>query len=118
MNEGSRSADRNLRMIAVVRAVHALLALVFIGAIAIIYRSGISGTLNVWFYLATAMIVFEGIVISMNRGNCPFLHLHRRYGDDKRLFELFLPWRFAKYALALLLVVIAGGYALVLINLD
>ena len=80
-------------------------------------REFVQKCLNVWFYLATALVVFEGSAIALNRGNCPFLHLHRRYGDDKRLFELFLPWRFARYARALLLVVIAGGYALVLLGL-
>ena len=101
-------------MIAVVRTVHTLLALVFISAVAVIYHSGITGTVNMWFYLASAVLAFEGIVITLTRGNCPFLYLHRRYGDEKRLLELIMPWRYARHVFVFVFVVVAAGYALVL----
>jgi hypothetical protein len=118
MNQGSRNTDRNPRMIAVIRAFHTLLVLVFVGAIVVVYYSGITDTVTVWLYLSTAIIAFEGIVITLTRGNCPLLYLHRRYGDEKRLFELVMPWRFAKYMFAFLFIVIIAGYVLILLDFD
>jgi len=118
MNQSGGSTERRPRMIAAVRTFHTLIALVCIGSIAVVYHSGITGTLNVWFYLATALVVFEGIAIVLNKGECPFLHIHRRYGDEKRLIELVLPKRFAKLVVPFYAVLIAIGYALVLIDLD
>ena len=105
-------------MIAVVRATHGLLVVLFVGAVGIVYYGAVAGTINVWFYLATAVIAFEAVVITLTRGNCPFLYLHRRYGDEKRLLELIMPWRFARYVFAFAFLVVAVGYALLLLDLD
>jgi len=118
MNQDSGKVNRKPRMIAAVRVVHALIALVLIGAIVVIYYVGITGTSNIWFYLATAALAFAGIVIALNKGDCPFLYLHRRYGDEKRLIELVMPRRFAKLVIPLYAIAAAIGYVLVLLNLD
>jgi hypothetical protein len=86
------------------------------GAIALVWYSGITGTINSWFYLATGLLALEGIIIALNRGYCPIIYLHRWYGDEKRFYELFIPERFAKYAFVFLFGVIVAGYALVILK--
>ena len=118
MNQSGGNPERRPRMIAAVRTFHTLIALVFVGAIAVVYHSGITGTLNVWSYLATGALAFEGISIVLARGNCPLGHLHRRYSDEKGFFELFMPKRVARYMFSFFFVVTTAGYVLVLLDID
>jgi hypothetical protein len=105
-------------MIAAVRTFHTMIALVFIGSIVVVYYTGLAGTVDVWFYLATGALAFEGIVIVLARGNCPLGGLHRRYGDEKGFFELFMPKRVARHMFSFFFVVTIAGYVLVLLDID
>ena len=103
-------------MIVVIRIAHALIALPLYGAIGVIWYSAISHAVNVWLYLATGALALWVIVVAMNRGYCPLIYLSRRYGDEKRFFELFMPWRFAKYLFVFFFIVVIAGYVLILFD--
>ncbi len=117
MNETRNGEKPNRLMIGVVRIVHTLIALVFIASIAAVYYSGIAQTIGIWFYLATGALAFEGIVVIANRGDCPLGFLHRRYGDDKGFFELFMPKRVARHMIRFFGALTAIGYVLVLVSM-
>ena len=101
-------------MIWVIRLIHTLIALIGIAATAIIYLSAISQTYNLWLYLSLGTLLIEVIAVRLNRGNCPFLFLGRKHGDDKTLLELFFPKNVAKRMFKVIFFVIFMGYLLLL----
>lgn len=89
-------------MILLVRTVHGLITLIFLSCIFCIYYFGITNNRSPLAYIAVALIVIEGIVVTLNGGNCPLGVVHSKFGDDKAFFELFLPKRQAKMAVPFL----------------
>jgi len=102
-------------MIFLIRLVHGLISLFFLGCIAGIYYSGITNSPSVWAYLAVTALLVEGLVVFANHGTCPLGKVHHKYGDDKTFFELFLPKRLAKRAIPFFSVVTLVGVVLLLI---
>ena len=101
-------------MIWVLRLIHTLIGLIGLAAIIIIYSSAISQTYNLWLYLSLGALLIEVIVVRLNRCECPFLFFSKRYGDDKRLLELFLPRNVARQMFTVIFIVIVIGYLLLL----
>lgn len=101
-------------MIWVIRLIHTLIALIFFAGIAVVYYSAVSQTYNLWLYLALGALFIEGVAVTLNRGDCPFLFLSRKYGDDKKLLELCLPKNVAKQMFKVLFIVILIGCLLLL----
>jgi hypothetical protein len=113
-NRMSMNQEANPLMIWVIRLIHTLIALIGIAATAIIYLSAISQTYNLWLYLSLGALLIEVIAVILNRGDCPFLFVSRKYGDDKKLLELFLPKNVAKRMFKVIFIVILIGYLLLL----
>lgn len=67
-------------------------------------------------WLAIGALLFEGAVVSSNNGNCPLGPVHRRYGDDKTFFELFVPKRIADRAVPFFAVITLLGIVLVFLR--
>jgi hypothetical protein len=104
-------------MIAFLRIVHGLIAATLIASAAALYYGAITRTYGLWLYLAVGALLLEGIVVTLNRGNCPFGHVSRRFGDSKPFFELFLPPRIARQMFRVNFVAVLIGGALLLIRL-
>lgn len=117
MNKTSLDIEVNPFMIAVVRSVHTLVALLMFASMAVVYYSAISETYGTSLYLASVALLIEGIAITLNKGDCPLSYLQRKYGDDKTFFELFMPKRIAKQMFRVNFVVITIGYMLLLLSL-
>jgi len=117
MNQTSKNVEDNPRITVVVRSIHTLVALALIASIAVVYYSGITKTVDIWFYLATGALFIEGAVITLNKGGCPLSYLQRKYGDDKAFFELFMPKHIAKHMFKIASVVIAIAYVVFLLGL-
>ena len=109
--------EANPVMIRVIRSIHTLIALLMIASMAIVYYSAISQTYDILLYLSSGALLIEGIVITINKGDCPFSYLQRKYGDDKAFFELFLPKNIARHMFRFNFVVITIGYVLLLFRL-
>jgi len=101
-------------MIWVIRLIHTFIGLIGLAAIIIIYYGAISQTYNLWLYLALGALVIEIIAVRLNGCECPFLFFSRKYGDDKKLLELFLPKNIAKQMFNVIFIVIVIGYLLLL----
>lgn len=101
-------------MIWVIRLIHTFLALIGLAAIVTIYLSAISQTYNMWLYLSLGALLVEIIAVRLNGCECPFLFFSRRYGDNKKLLELFLPKNVAKQMFKVIFIVIVIGYLLLL----
>ena len=102
-------------MVFLVRTIHGFISLFFLICIAYIYYAGVTNRKGLLAYLAIASVLVEGVIVTLNRGDCPLAGIHRRYGDNLAFFELFLPKRAAKLAIPFLGLVSAIGFILVIL---
>jgi hypothetical protein len=112
---GAGSTHRSI--IVFLRIVHGLIAAALIASVGAIYYAVVTETHGTWLYTALAALLLEGIVVMLNKGNCPSGHVSRRYGDSKPFFELFLPPRIAKQMFKVNFVILLMGCLLLPIRL-
>jgi hypothetical protein len=91
------------------RALHALIAIAFLGAIGYVWWCAFTGRRDRRLRLAIASLVAEGAVVAANHGDCPLGPLQDRLGDPVPLFELVLSPRAARRAIPVLGAVAASG---------
>jgi len=94
------------------RAVHALIALGFLAAIAYVWFCAITGRRGRALDAASAALVAEGAVVAANHGDCPLGPLQDRLHDPTPLFELVLTPAAARRAIPVLGAVAAAGIVL------
>ena len=102
-------------MVLILRFAHGAITLYFLTCIASVYYAGLTNQINAWAYVTAASLVLEGLVVGLNHGDCPLGVVHRKYGDQKAFFELFLPKPVAKKAVPVLGMVAAVGMLLLVI---
>jgi hypothetical protein len=112
------TGEVNTLMIRVLRLVHGFIALLLMASIGVIYYSAASNSYCIWLFLAMAALLIEGVVVAVNRGNCPFSYLSARYGDTKTFFELLLPKPIAKQMFRINGLTIAVGCVYLLVGLS
>jgi fumarate reductase subunit C len=86
----------------ILRVIHFIISAYFLLCILFIYYSVITNNESKLFYLAVLSVLIEGVVVFLNDKNCPLGILHKRYGDEKTFFELFLPKKMAKQIIPVL----------------
>ena len=96
-------------MIYLVRAIHGFITLFFLICIAYIYYAAITDKVGLIAYAAVVAVISEGLIVVFNKGICPLGSIHRKFGDDKTFFELFLPKPIAAAAVPFLGSVAAIG---------
>jgi hypothetical protein len=102
-------------MVLLIRTIHGLLSAFFLACIGFVYYGAIADVDSPLVYAAAGALILEGVVVSLNGGDCPLGGIHRRYGDEKAFFELLLPAGAAKLAVPVLGAVTALGIALVVV---
>jgi len=84
------------------------------GCLAYVYYAALTRRRTRFLAVASGALAAEGAIVAVNRGDCPLGTVHRKYGDEKTFFELFVPRRAAKRAGPFLAAVTVLGFALVL----
>jgi len=102
-------------MVLIIRFAHGLITAYFLACITYIYYAGFTNQISAWAYVAVASLLLEGLVVGLNHGDCPLGVVHRKFGDQKAFFELFLPKRLAKTAVPVLGMVAGAGILLLFI---
>ena len=97
------------RMVLLIRSIHGAITLFFLSCIAYIYYAALTDQQTVVGYAAIGLILIEGCVVLLNDGDCPLGTVHKKYGDEKDFFELFMPKRFSKRAIPVLSIVSVVG---------
>jgi hypothetical protein len=87
-----------MEMVRVIRFGHGMITLFFLSCIGYLYFCDITNQVSFWTYLVAASLLAEGLVVSLNHGECPLGAVHRKYGDQKTFFELLMPKAMAKRA--------------------
>ena len=81
-----------------------------------VFYAGLSGTRGNFLIVSITAVVIEGIVLLLNKGQCPLTKWAIKYGDNhKRFFDSFLPKRITPFVVPGLTVIFLVGLVLVLI---
>jgi len=102
----------NQKTILLIRTMHGLITALFLSCIGYVYYAGVTNRPTLAAYIAAGALMVEGIVVILNKGDCPLGFVHHKYGDDKAFFELLLPKRAAKLAVPVLGCIAGIGIAL------
>lgn len=85
-------------VVLLVRLLHGAITAFFLACIGTIYYSAVTGRRSRYLYPAIAAVAIEGAIVLANGGKCPLGGVHKRYGDDRDFFELFMPKRLSQHA--------------------
>ncbi len=102
-------------MVFIVRVIHTLFAFFFVFCMGYVYYSALTGHKTKWTLFAVVALVLEGILLLINSGDCPLAPLHRRYGDQKGFFDLFLPPKILPYVIPFFVITTVIGLLLLLV---
>ncbi len=99
-----------------IRSFHTFIIIGMATCIFYVFYAGISGARGIFLKLSIIAVVIEGIVLLLNKGECPLTKLAVRYGDNhKRFFDSFLPKRITPFIVPGLSLIFIVGLLLVLI---
>lgn len=88
-----------LNKLFLVKSIHTTIFIFMSACLIYILYSGITGTYNWTLLVAIGAILVEGLVLIINRWQCPLTNLARKYGDVKgSIADLFYPKWFAPHA--------------------
>jgi hypothetical protein len=106
MREARTRAGKLTPQAVAFRAAHGAIAMGFLLAIAHVWWCALSGTRGQPLQIAVAALLGEGVLVIVNRGDCPLGGMQERMGDPVPLFELILSPTNARRAVPVL-----GGIA-------
>jgi hypothetical protein len=98
------------------RALHAVIAVEMLLAIAYVWWCALSGCRDRLLRMSAASLIGEGVLVAANHGDCPLGGLQERLGDPVPLFELALSPRAAKRAVPTLGAITAAGLVLLVVR--
>lgn len=99
------------------RIIHGLFAVYFIGCLAYLYISAMTKQWNVFTSVSLISLAAEGIfVFILNHGDCPLIHIQKRIGDPVPFFELIFPKQFAKKAIPTFAVLTIVGLVILMLR--
>lgn len=109
-------AMRDKTVVAWVKTVHSVIFLFMATCCLYVLYSGIVATWTVLTDIAIGVIVFEGVVLLVNKGQCPLATLAREHGDPTgTVVDIFFP-RCARLAIPSLTVLFFVGLGLLLLR--
>jgi len=106
---------RRVGLIWLVRSFHITIAACLLGCIVYIYYCGLTGRVTTGACLACGALVAEGVGVVVCGRRCPLVTLHRKFGDNRSFFDLFLPRAALPYAYPTLAGVAMFGMVLLVI---
>ncbi|MDQ2771285.1 MAG: hypothetical protein M3Y54_12385 [Bacteroidota bacterium] len=97
-----------------IKALHTAVWAFFVAAILVVLYGGITNSITVYTWIASGLVVAEGLVLLVFKSHCPLTLLARKYSTStKDNFDIFLPEWLARYNKLIFSVLYAIGLALV-----
>jgi len=88
----------NEKRIFYIKLFHSIIFLFMVACLAYIFYCAVVGRYDWTLLVALSAIVFEGLVLLINRGRCPFTNLAEKYGDKHgAVTDLFFPMWCARH---------------------
>lgn len=105
-------------MIIFIKVAHTFIWAVMASAIFYTLYAGITNTFNPFVLSSIALIVFETLILLLNKWSCPLTPLAKRYTSDRSSnFDIYLPEWLAKHNKTIFSAIFIIGLVLVIINL-
>jgi len=114
IDEINLAADRRSGMIFLIRIIHTIIFLLSLLCIAYVYYCGLRKQPDSIAYFASAVLVLQAILVLINNRQCPLRVLHRKFGDEKGFFDLFIPKAVLPYVYPSLVVIGSLGIILLI----
>ena len=106
----------NKNMIFVVRLFHIIATIILIASIIYIYYVILTRNFSYFLLIPLGLLVLEAIFLIYNRGKCPMDGVHKKYGDEKGFWDLFLPKRIVPYVVKVLDAITIIGFVIILLE--
>ncbi len=107
---------KNSQKLFLIRLFHTLIIVGMATFILYVFYAGVSGAKGNFLTISIVAVVLEGIVLLLNKGQCPLTSLAIKYGDNhKRFYDSFLPKKLTPFVVPGLTVIFLIGLVLVLI---
>ncbi|WP_318503005.1 hypothetical protein [Bacillus sp. T3] len=98
-----------------IKLVHTIIWVFYVTAIFYILYSGIFNRINLYTWIAIGLVIFEGLVLVVFKGKCPFTILGYKYADNPKVgFDIYLPQWLAKYNKLIFTTIFVVGTIIVL----
>jgi len=98
-----------------IKLIHAIIWFIFASAIMYVCYAGVFNKINRLVWVCISAVVFEGIVLLINKGKCPLTSIAGKYTDNRSVnFDIILPEWLAKYNKILFTSIFLVGLCLVL----
>lgn len=79
-------------MLKLIKIIHSLIWAIMVAAILYTVYAGITDNLNIYLWMSIGLIIFEGIVLLINKGSCPLTVVARKVKKDyKEGDDIYLP---------------------------
>ncbi len=100
-------------MILLIRLIHIIIGLFFFFCLGYLYYSAFSESITIWALFALVAILLEGLLLWLNKGDCPLTIFQEKLGDGKGFFGLFLPERSLPFVIPVFIVLTAIAVILI-----
>ncbi len=81
-----------------IKTTHTLIWWIFVGAIGYVFYSGAADAITGYTWLASGLVVGEGLVLVLFKNHCPLTLVARKYSASQAdNFDIFLPNWLARY---------------------
>jgi len=105
----------NSKKLFLIRLFHTFIIVGMATFILYVFYAGATGIKGHFLTLSIIAVVIEGIILLLNKGQCPLTKLAVKYGDNhKRFFDSFLPKRLTPFVVPGLTIIFVIGLVLVL----
>jgi hypothetical protein len=108
--------DKNKRMILTVRLLHIIATIILILSIIYIYYVAITRKFSYLLLIPLLLLIAEAIFLMYNRGKCPMDKVHKKYGDEKGFWDLFLPKIIIPYVVKILEILTIIGFIIIVLE--
>ena len=89
---------KSKNMLQSIKFIHTVIWAIFVLIIAYILYSGIFDKINIFTWVSIVLILVEGIILYVNKWNCPLTILGKKYTEQTHIgFDIYLPKFIAKY---------------------
>ena len=88
----------NAAKLAIIKTIHTIIWAMFVAIIGYVVWCGATDNISLYSWLASAMVIVEGIVLVLFKGRCPLTVVARRYSNSAaHNFDIYLPEWLARY---------------------
>lgn len=107
---------RDKGIILCIRLIHIIVTIFLIFSIIYLYYAAFTRRFGYFLFIPLGALIAEAVFLIYNKGNCPMTRIHKKYGDEKGFWDLFLPKTIVPYITKTLEIITIIGFILVILR--